>query len=97
MVKTFTKESEARAENLETIQRGDSPRILNLQEKQVARAERKAVGVKVRKTAKRLGYKKMNKNDKIQKLEEDLDKTLSLVIIGYVIDFLLILFLILKG
>lgn len=39
----------------------------------------------------------MKKNDKIQKLEEDLDKTLSLVIVGYIIDFILILFLILKG
>jgi hypothetical protein len=61
------------------------------------KAERRAVGVKVRKTAKRLGYKKMKKNDRIQKLEGDLDKTISLVIVGYIIDFLLILFLILKG
>jgi hypothetical protein len=58
---------------------------------------RRAVGVKVRKTAKKLGYKKMKKNDRIQKLEGDLDKTISLVIVGYIIDFLLILFLILKG
>jgi hypothetical protein len=39
----------------------------------------------------------MKKNDRIQKLEGDLDKTISLVIVGYIIDFLLILFLILKG
>ena len=72
-------------------------RIQNWQRLQVQKVARRAVGVKVKRRSKKLGYKKMKKNDRIQKLEGDLDKTISLVIVGYIIDFLLILFLILKG
>ena len=72
-------------------------RIQSLQGKLAEKVERRAVEVKVKRRSKKLGYKKMKKNDRIQKLESDLDKTISLVIVGYIIDFLLILFLILKG
>ena len=73
--------------------------IQNWRELQVQKVERRAVGVKVKRRSKKLKEGRVRKIEKteLELLRGNQDRLLTHVIIGYIVDILLILFLIVKG
>lgn len=74
-------------------------RIQSWQGKLAEKAEGKAVEVKVKRRSKKLKEGRVRKIEKteLELLRGNQDRLLTHVIIGYIVDILLILFLIVKG
>lgn len=74
-------------------------RIQSWQRKLEEKVERRAVEVKVKRRSKKLKEGRVRKIEKteLELLRGNQDRLLTHVIIGYIVDILLILFLIVKG
>lgn len=99
MVKISINELAVSEERKPTTAKAGLQRIRNLLESRERKAARKVVGAKVKSKNKKLGWKKMKKIEKteLEILRESQDRLLTHIIIGYIVDIALILFLVTKG
>lgn len=73
--------------------------IQSWQGKLAEKVERRVVGVKVKRRSKKLKEGRVKKIEKteLELLRDNQDRLLTHVIIGYIVDILLIIFLVVKG